>query len=230
MSEHVDGFATYYLSKWRRLTETERRAMRNLRSVEFMAEAFAEYYPEEGTMPRVRKATTTQPETWQEREIREATEALGRMLDESDRAARARLVELVSNTGELTAEEDAELDALAEARNMRKRSTRRAEKRRAKWLAKHGEPTTEADREAYLQRQLFGGKKARRRAAKAVVVEERPAIVHAAPPRATKTPEESLPPATPAKATAPRRRQRAGVVGFMYPLGANPALYDHDEE
>jgi hypothetical protein len=158
MSEPTDGFAEHYLNKWRRLTETERRAMRNLRTDEFMAEAFAEYYPEETKMPRIRKAKQAQTETWQEREMREAIEALGTMLETADRADRERLIELVGKKGTLTADEDAELDGLAEARNERKRSQRAAKKRRAKWLAKRDKPTTDDDHAAHLRYQLFGRK------------------------------------------------------------------------
>lgn len=39
-----DGYAAYYLARWRALSEAERKAMHNLRTVAFMNEAWVEFY------------------------------------------------------------------------------------------------------------------------------------------------------------------------------------------
>ncbi len=60
-----------------------------------------------------------------------------------------RLTELVTLDRELTPEEDAELAAEAKRRADRRRAAREGEKRRAKWIRKHGPLVTVDDNLAY---------------------------------------------------------------------------------
>lgn len=123
-----------------------------------------------------------------------------------------RLTELVTLDRELTPEEDAELAAEAKRRADRRRAAREGEKRRAKWIRKHGPLVTVDDNLAYLTYQLKGGKKAQAREAvkPTPYVTPRPAGRRPATLTKAALPEPAKP--DPRK---PRRGPSVGFVGYL---------------
>ena len=64
MADDRDEYAAFYYDRWRGLTEQERRAMHNLRTIEFMDEALADFLKLKGTtMPRT-KTPAEEAEVW----------------------------------------------------------------------------------------------------------------------------------------------------------------------
>lgn len=233
MPEQVDGFASHYLNKWRRLSESERRAMRNLRSVEFMAEAFAEYYPEEATMPRITPQQTADEVelTGQEHGVAEQLREVLRALIAAKPGKDAPKAERKGWKRQAAYLEPGVFEA--EMLDQKRREAALTPKERAERKARVPADLAELEAQLTAHRDEVEAKRAAKLLAEPIdpppatfEAMSTPEATQAAP--AAQRPARRLPNLPAEPPARKRRRGPIGVSGIIYPQGVEPALYDND--